>query len=205
MTHITCRLTVKNRDQLRNPTLGNRDGLSLPFTFNAVSVWRAMMQSCTCGEQESPLISRQVARCQEDRRLQGEVALRRPSCRVQGPLQDRCGRRQDLNGSFIGCEPPLHRHHACRCALVALALWWSWSCRIALVCHNCSWSCKMVFLTLLHITYNTCAPLVLFSAFSALTLLVGRQEGHPDCKKLSRGVLAWLSFWSEMQTCICPS
>ena len=29
--------------------------------------------------------------------------------------------------------------------------------------------------------------------FSALTLLVGRQEGHPACKKLSGGVLAWLS------------
>ena len=28
---------------------------------------------------------------------------------------------------------------------------------------------------------------------SALTLLVGRQEGHPACKKLSSGVLAWLS------------
>jgi len=28
--------------------------------------------------------------------------------------------------------------------------------------------------------------------FSALTLLVGRQEGHPACKKLSGGVLAWL-------------
>jgi len=27
-------------------------------------------------------------------------------------------------------------------------------------------------------------------AFSALTLLVGRQEGHPACKKLSSGVLA---------------
>jgi len=26
-----------------------------------------------------------------------------------------------------------------------------------------------------------------------LTLLVGRQEGHPACKKLSGGVLAWLS------------
>jgi len=26
--------------------------------------------------------------------------------------------------------------------------------------------------------------------FSALTLLVGRQEGHPACKKLSGGVLA---------------
>jgi len=29
-------------------------------------------------------------------------------------------------------------------------------------------------------------------AFSALTLLVGRQEGHPACKKLSGGVLASL-------------
>ena len=33
-------------------------------------------------------------------------------------------------------------------------------------------------------------------AFSALMLLVGRQEGHPACKKLSGGVLAWLSVWS---------
>ena len=46
-----------------------------------------------------------------------------------------------------------------------------------------------------HITY----------AFSALTLLVGRQEGHPACKKLSGGVLAWLSVSSEVQTCIWPS
>ena len=43
------------------------------------------------------------------------------------------------------------------------------------------------------------------NAFSALTLLVGRQEGHPACKKLSSGVLAWLSVWSEVQTCIRPS
>ena len=42
-------------------------------------------------------------------------------------------------------------------------------------------------------------------AFSALTLLVGRQEGHPACKKLSGGVLAWLSVWSKVQTCILPS
>jgi len=34
-------------------------------------------------------------------------------------------------------------------------------------------------------------------------LLVGRQEGHPACKKLSDGVLAWSSVWSEVQTCIC--
>jgi len=38
-------------------------------------------------------------------------------------------------------------------------------------------------------------------AFSALMLLVGRQEWHPARKKLSSGVLAWLSVWSEVQTC----
>jgi len=43
------------------------------------------------------------------------------------------------------------------------------------------------------------------NAFSALTLLVGRQEEHPACKKLSSGVLAWLPVWSEMQACIWPS
>ena len=42
-------------------------------------------------------------------------------------------------------------------------------------------------------------------SFSALTLLVGRQEGHPACKKLSGGVLAWLSVWIDMQTCMWPS
>ena len=30
-------------------------------------------------------------------------------------------------------------------------------------------------------------------------------EGNPACKKLSGGVLAWLSVWSEVQTCIWPS
>jgi len=39
-------------------------------------------------------------------------------------------------------------------------------------------------------------------AFSALTLLVRWYEGHPACKKLSGGVLAWLSVWCEVQTCI---
>ena len=29
-------------------------------------------------------------------------------------------------------------------------------------------------------------------------------EGHPACKKLSGGVLAWLSVWSEVHTCIWP-
>jgi len=31
MTHVTCRLTAKNRDELQNPTLGNR--VWATFTF----------------------------------------------------------------------------------------------------------------------------------------------------------------------------
>jgi len=50
-----------------------------------------------------------------------------------------------------------------------------------------------------------CYLLHFSDAFSALTLLVGRQEGHPVCRKQSGGVLAWLSAWSEVQTCIWPS
>jgi len=50
-----------------------------------------------------------------------------------------------------------------------------------------------------------CVAFSALIAFSALTLLVGRQEGHPACKKLSGGELAWLSVWSKVQTCIWPS
>jgi len=42
-------------------------------------------------------------------------------------------------------------------------------------------------------------------AFSALTLLVEWQEEHLACKKLSGGVLARLSVWSEVQICIWTS
>jgi len=37
------------------------------------------------------------------------------------------------------------------------------------------------------------------AAFSALTLLVGRQEEHPACKTFSGKVMAWLAVWSEVQ------
>jgi len=56
--------------------------------------------------------------------------------------------------------------------------------------------CVCVHFYLIYLTYY---------AFSALTLLVGRQEGHPACKKLSGGVLAWLFVWSDVQICIWPS
>jgi len=42
-------------------------------------------------------------------------------------------------------------------------------------------------------------------AISALKLLVGRHEGHPACKKLTGGMLAWLSVCGKVQICICPA
>jgi len=38
-----------------------------------------------------------------------------------------------------------------------------------------------------------------------LSWMVGWQEGHPVCKKLSGEVLSWLSVWGEVQICIWPS
>ena len=57
-------------------------------------------------------------------------------------------------------------------------------------------------LTLGH--WTTCNVLMCIKKLQCLTLLVGRQEGLQVCKKLSGGVLAWLSAWSEVQTCIWP-
>jgi len=47
--------------------------------------------------------------------------------------------------------------------------------------------------------------MLLYIALSALTLLVGWQEGHPASKKLSGGVLVWLSLWNEVQTAYGPA
>jgi len=56
----------------------------------------------------------------------------------------------------------------------------------------------MLLMIIKHYVGSTCA-------FSALTLLVGRQEGHLACKKLSGGVLAWLFVWRQVQPCVWPS
>ena len=61
---------------------------------------------------------------------------------------------------------------------------------------DCSGNCKLKVSNVLCLCHM---------AFSALTLLVGWQERHPACKKLSGRALAWLSFWSYVQTCIWPS
>ena len=55
-----------------------------------------------------------------------------------------------------------------------------------------SYICR-VFVILVFLVYpNHIFPFYQLD-FSALTLLVGRQEGHPACKKLIGGMLAWLS------------
>ena len=81
-----------------------------------------------------------------------------------------------------------HAHTIAACFAVVLRL-----CCLFLISRSQLITWKFVFY--LNVTFT----------FSALTLLVGRQEGHPACKKLSGGVLAWLSVWSEVQTCIWPS
>jgi len=60
------------------------------------------------------------------------------------------------------------------------------------------WKWPVVKYKLIKIKPRICVLFIfdLDAAFSALTLLVGRQEGHPACKKQSGGVLAWLSVWS---------
>jgi len=48
----------------------------------------------------------------------------------------------------------------------------------------------IINICLIFTTYWYCVEYAFSAyAFSALTLLVGRQEGHPACKKLSGGVL----------------
>jgi len=59
---------------------------------------------------------------------------------------------------------------------------------------NCKSTAKSTAIIIIRIVNN-----------AALTLLVGRQKGQPACKKLSGGVLAWLSVWGEVQICIWPS
>ena len=80
-----------------------------------------------------------------------------------------------------------------------------WQCCRYVQTHVGKWShpCASVTKQYIFTKYSDMNDIIW--AFSALTLLVGRQEGHPACKKLSGGVLAWLSVWSKVQTCIWPS
>jgi len=70
---------------------------------------------------------------------------------------------------------------------------------------------KVLYSDIISIAYwkqcGSCLDCIQFTniAFRALTLLVGQQEGHSACEKLSGGMLAWLYVWGEVQICIWPS
>jgi len=44
-----------------------------------------------------------------------------------------------------------------------------------------------------------------FTGLQCFDAVGWQQEGHPACKKLSGGVLAWLSVWSKVHACIWSS
>jgi len=80
---------------------------------------------------------------------------------------------------------------------------------------NLEWVCRTpTFIKLVCITgYPVSFALTLlvtvsnlfFFAFNALTLLVGHQEGHPACKKLSGWVMAWLSVLKRCRLAYGPA
>ena len=64
MTHVTCRLTAKNRNQLRNPTLCNRVWATFTlflFAFNfsdhPVNAWMLILANCSCTGLDQTLVS----------------------------------------------------------------------------------------------------------------------------------------------------
>ena len=143
MTRVTCRLTAKNRDQLRNPTLGNR-------------VWASFIFLLIC--RYGALVRQQTA----------SVSSGSTASLSTSPLPSSSVNKADVVRFEL--EQAENRVELCKVP---------WRNCVVLVSH--------------------------FFAFSAVRLLVGRQEGHPACKQLNGGVLTWLSVWSEVQTYIRPS
>jgi len=58
-------------------------------------------------------------------------------------------------------------------------------------------SISTILVIMFHLLYKVIA-------FSASTLLVGRQEGHLACKKQSGGILAWFS-WMRCRLAYSPA
>ena len=88
MTHVTCRLTAKNRDQLRNSTLGNR--VWATFTFfttvcvcarQVVLIIRSQQVTRTCRRRlRVRFTARRRRRSQSGMRRRRRQPLRQPSC-----------------------------------------------------------------------------------------------------------------------------
>ena len=182
-------------DQLRNPTLGNRVGT----TFNVCFFNRTIVVFCKRARAQVAEFKQQD---QCDQRFDDEF---HDEFDVHRADDERRGRVADSRHDS-------HHRSRVRC-----------SCRRRRRCGRRSRQSRQLSAT---DTGNVCLSLrsytrtrpgsgprpptntelnstvhIFFSlmpfAFSALTLLVGRQEGHPVCKKLSGGVLAWRGYLAE--------
>ena len=140
MTHVTCRLTAKNRDQLRNPTLGNRVRATFTF-FTATELLQNNINPGTLA---------QINKSQ--RQLNTEV---------DDGIVDA--------GDAVDSAIWRHRH----AARWRRHVHWIKQLRVSIVAVDCPRQLQTILqLCLTH------------TAFSALMLLLGRQEGHQACKKL---------------------
>ena len=94
---------------------------------------------------------------------------------------------------------------------ISLAILYGWSvCSTQTERHTDVWCVAVYWIYAMHAMWpNNMVWLTVGIAFSALLPSVlqhcwlGGRKGIRPVKKLSSGVLAWLSVWSKVQTCIC--
>jgi len=99
MTHITCRLTAKNRDHLRNPTLGSRVWATCTFTCIVNKVKKPErgvgrgVGKCLDGLHD-PAVACRVRRCVSTRT--GRLGAPRPGDRTVSDREKPVGRRDPV-------------------------------------------------------------------------------------------------------------
>jgi len=120
MTHVTCRLTAKNRDQLRNPTLGNRVWATFYYLIWLISSYQkttrvnmiSTSRGCNREHQISMRRHKTLAVGQENTRAHWQ--LKRHYVQQQHQLHsDRWHWRAEIKGATY--FPP--------------GVWWSLGCR----------------------------------------------------------------------------
>jgi len=88
MTHVTCRLTAKNRDRLRNPALGNRVSAKFTFSIDAGDFRGAQISAMNGGDSTPSSVSPASS---------ASVAGTEPGCRGgRGPVIGRGPCREPL-------------------------------------------------------------------------------------------------------------
>ena len=86
MTRVTCRLTAKNRDQLRNPQLGNR--VWATFSFFTASDWTLLVLTAWCHHQHATAGNVPVLRTDNCLTITHTVALGSSAGSEQGNISD---------------------------------------------------------------------------------------------------------------------